>query len=72
MEIVDKRIHALYSRLFLVEKVLGWYRPISILSPFNTYTALYKFRMFTINLKNMYFHILIHSELRPFLWFVVN
>ena len=45
VEIIQDRVPGFYSRLFLVEKVSGSWRPVLGLLPSNTNMILSKFRM---------------------------
>ena len=75
-----------YSRLFLVEKASGGWRPMNDLSPFNEFVQQTPFKMETassvllsvrrgnflasIDLKDAYFQILVHTSSRKWLRFV--
>ena len=75
-----------YSRMFVVPKASGGFRPVIDLSPLNKFIKTTKFKMETprtvlaairegdwmvsIDLKDAYFHIPIHPESRKFLCFV--
>ena len=87
VEIIPDHVLAFYSRLFLVEKVTGEWRPILDLVPLNSYVALLKFRikmvlpalspferetLFSIDMKDAYFQIPILPESKPFLLIVVD
>ena len=77
-----------YSRLFLVEKASGSWRPVIDLSPFNKFVQQTPFKMETaasvllsvrkddflasIDLKDAYFQILVHVSSRKWLRFVSN
>ena len=54
-----------YSRLFLVAKTSGGWRPVINLSLLNTFLEIPHF----IDLIDAYFHIIIHQDYRKFLWF---
>ena len=80
MELVHDQFPALCSRLFLVEKATGCWRPMINLSPLNEYLDFSKFRMetvssvgvlvrkgnfvFSLDLKEAYSQIPVHPELR--------
>ena len=77
-----------YSRMFVVQKASGAWRPIIDLSTLNKYIAKTKFKMETvqsmlasvrqgdwmvsIDLKDAYFQIPVHPDSRPFLRFVTG
>ena len=54
-----------YSRLFLVPKTSGGWRPVIDISLLNTFLEIPHF----IDLIDAYFHITIHQGYRKFLWF---
>lgn len=82
-EVQDPSTPGFYSRLFVVPKKSGGWRPIIDLSILNTYLKVRKFRMetpasiraalrsgrwvFSLDLKDAYFHIPIHPTSRKFL-----
>ena len=86
LEVVEDPGLGFYSRLFLVEKVTGGWRPVIDLSPLNGFVQLTPFRMETvtsvlaslregdffalIDLKDAYFQILIHRLSSKWLRFV--
>ena len=88
LEIVDDHSPGFYSRLFLVEKATGGWRPVIDLSPLNKFVLQTKFKMETvasvmasiregdflasIDLKDAYFQIPIHQDSRKYLRFVVG
>ena len=77
-----------YSRLFVVPKASGDFRPVIDLSTLNRFLTVPKFRMETpksiqlalagsrwavkLDLSDAYFHVLIHPQARPFLRFTCN
>ena len=85
-EIVTDNSKGFYSRMFVVPKQGGKWRPIIDLSPLNKYIPKCPFKMETpasirlalrekdwltsIDLKDAYFHIPIHQSSRPYLRFV--
>ena len=86
VEIVSDPGPGFYSRLFLVEKATGGWRPVIDLSPLNAFIPLTPFRMETvasvlasiregdflasIDLKDAYFQIPIHRSSRKYLRFL--
>ena len=88
LEIVSDPDPGFYSRLFLVEKALGGWRPVIDLSPLNEFVHQTLFRMETpnsvllavrkndfllsIDLKDAYFQIPVHPSSRKLLRFVSN
>ena len=50
MEIIQDREPAFCSRLFLAEKTLGRWRPVTDMPPLNTFVMFSKFKMVTIAL----------------------
>ena len=86
LEIVSDPDPGFYSRLFLVEKASGGWRPVIDLSPLNEFVRQTPFRMETIasvllsvkegdflapvDLKDAYFQIPIHHSSRKLLRFV--
>ena len=86
LEIVENQSPGFYSRLFLVEKATGGWRPVIDLSPLNLFVRQTKFRMETValvmasiregnfmaslDLKDAYFQIPIHRDSRRYLRFV--
>ena len=86
LEVVETRSPGFYSRLFLVEKATGGWRPVIDLSPLNAFVLQTKFKMETVtsvmasiregdfmaslDLKDAYFQIPIHPDSRKFLRFV--
>ena len=86
LEIVLDPGPGFYSRLFLVEKVTGGWRPMIDLSHLNGFVCLTPFKMETvasvllsvregdflasIDLKDTYFQIPIHQSSRKLLWFM--
>jgi ribonuclease HI len=87
-EIVKDKSKGFYSRMFVVPKQGGKWRPIIDLSPLNVYIPKCPFKMETpatirlalrekdwmtsIDLKDAYFHVPIHKSSRPYLRFVWN
>ena len=77
-----------FSRIFLVPKSSGGYRPVIDLSALNLYLDVPKFKMetihsiipaleesqwaITVDLQNAYFHVPIHKDARKFLRFTVR
>ena len=77
-----------FSRIFLVPKSPGEYKPVMDLSALNLYSKVPKFKMesihliipaledsclaITIDLQNAYFHVPIHKDARKFLRFAVK
>ena len=77
-----------FSRIFLVPKSSGGYRPVIDLSALNLYLDVPKFKMetihsiipaleesqwaITVDLQNAYFHVPIHKDARKFLRFAVR
>ena len=88
LEIVPEPDPGFYSRLFLVEKSSGGWRPVIDLSPLNQFVHQTPFRMETpslvllavrkgnflasIDLKDAYFQIPVHPSSRKLLQFVSN
>ena len=88
VEVVTDRSPGFYSRLFLVEKASGGWRPVIDLSPLNRFVRQTRFRMETvrsvmdsirrndfllkIDLKDAYFQIPIHKNYRKYLRFTVG
>ena len=88
LEIVPDPDPGFYSRLFLVEKASGGWRPVIDLSPLNEFVQQTPFKMETpnsvlltvrkndflasIDLRNAYFQILVHPSSRKLLRFVSN
>ena len=88
LEPVDQPGLGFYSQLFLVEKVMGSSRLVIDLSSLNSFITLTKFQMemvasvlesvrkgdwmFSIDLKDAYFLIPVHSESRPYLRFCLE
>ena len=88
LESVDQPGPGFNSHLFLVQKVIGGWRPVIDLSTLNCYVILIKFQMetvasilgsiwkgdwmFSINCKDMYFQIPIQPKFWPYLWFMVK
>ena len=88
LETVSDPDPGFYSRLFLVEKSSGGWRPVIDLSPLNEFVQQTLFRMETpnsvlltvrknnflasIDLKDAYFQILVHPSSRKLLRFVSN
>ena len=86
VEVVSDHGSGFYSRLFLVEKATGGWRPVIDLSPLNRFIQLTPFRMETvasvlvsiregdfmasIDLKDAYFQIPIHRSSRRYLRFL--
>ena len=86
LEIVQGQSPGFYSRLFLVEKATGGWRPVIDLSPLNGFIRQTPFKMETaatvlssvrkgdfmasIDLKDAYFQIPVHRNYRKFLRFV--
>ena len=86
LEVVDRPGPGFYSRIFLVEKATGGWRPVIDLSPLNSFVLQTKFKMETvasvmasiregdlmasIDLKDAYFQIPIHQASRKYLRFV--
>ena len=86
LEIVNDPGPGLYSRLFLVEKTTGGWRPVIDLSTLNTFVRQTPFKMETIasvlnavrkddllpslDLKDAYFQVPVHPSSRKFLRFV--
>ena len=85
LEVVDRRSPSFFSRLFLVEKATGGWRPVIDLSPLNSAVRQTKFKMETttsvmasiregdymasLDLKDAYFQIPIHPDSRKYLRF---
>ena len=83
--VVDKSSPGFYGRLFVVPKASGGWRPVLDLSTLNTFLQQKRFRMETamsiresmrpgdwavsLDLKDAYFHLLIHEADRKFLRF---
>ena len=88
LEIIPDPDHGFYSRLFLVEKSSGGWRPIIDLSPLNEFVRQTPFRMevpasvllavrkdyflASIDLKDAYFQIPVHPFSRKLLCFLSN
>ena len=88
VEVVDTPTPGFYSRLFLVPKAQGGWRPVIDLSPLNKFLSLTDFRMETvasvmssvrpgdfmasIDLKDAYFQIPVHQSSRKFLRFTLD
>ena len=84
VEIVEQPGPGFYSRLFVVEKVTGGWRLVISLSSQNDFFIITKFRMetlssvlvsvwmFTIDLQDTYFQILVYWESRPYLRFCLE
>ena len=86
LEIVPDPGHVFYSRLFLVEKATGGWRPVIDLSTLNTFIRQTPFKMETVasvlnavqendlltslDLKDAYFQVPVHPSSRKFLRFV--
>ena len=84
-EVVQSPSPGFYSRMFVVPKITGGWRPIIDLSPLNKFVAKEKFSMecprtvllslqksdwlTSIDLQDAYFHIPIHKSSRPYLRF---
>ena len=88
VDIISDKTPAFCSKLFLVGKASGVWRLVIDLSPPNSYVQLTKFKMvtvtlgpasiekgdfmFSLDLKDAYFQIPIHPELRLDLQFSLN
>ena len=88
IEVVTDRSPGFYSRLFLVEKASGGWRPVIDLSPLNRFVRQTRFVMETtrsviasirrndfmlsIDLKDAYFQIPVHRSSRKYLRFVLG
>ena len=88
VEVVTDRSPGFYSRLFLVEKASGGWRPVIDLSPLNRFVRQTRFKMetarsvlasirendflLTIDLKDAYFQIPIHRNSRKYLRFTMG
>ena len=88
VEPVDQPCPGFYSRLFLIEKVTGGWRPVINLSKLDGFVTVTKFHMetvasvlgsirqgdwiFSIDLKDASFQIPVHPESRPYLRFCLG
>ena len=88
LEVVEDQSLGFYSRLFLVEKATGGWRPVIDLSPLNLFIRQTKFKMETVtsvmasiregdfmasgDLKDAYFQIPIYPDSRKFLCFILE
>ena len=88
LEVVLDPSPGFYSRLFLVEKVMGWWRPVIDLSHLNEFVLQTPFKMETvvsmllsvregdflasIDLKDSYFHVPVHQSSRKLLRFLLG
>ena len=84
----DLESPAFYTKMFLVKKSSGGYRPIQNLRPLNKYVKKAKFKMETlrsilsqletgdwavkVDLKDAYLHVLVHESSRKYLRFAIK